>query len=270
MNKRIEDLFRLDGRVAIITGGAGMLGSEYAKTLAGAGAYVFLFDIRTPAAMKAHASMLCREIGRPAIEGFSVDVSDEKKVQRAVAAVARKKKRIDILVNNAALTDLSGKLNRFAPYEEFPLELWKRELDVGLTGAFLCARAVLPHMMRRRAGVIVNISSTYGVVGPDNRIYEKGKYRTPAYAAAKSAMLNFTRAFASYGAPHGIRVNTLTPGGVFVDHDKIFVKAYANRTMLGRMARRDEYRGAMLFLCSDASSYMTGSNLIVDGGWTAW
>lgn len=270
MNKIIDKLFDLKGRVAVITGGAGMLGTEYGKVLSDAGATVVLLDVLKAEKMKRHVAALNRDWS-PRIHGRTVDITREKQVQKVVAEVVKRFRRIDILINNAAMTDFSGKADRFAAYENFPLEVWQNEIDVGLTGSFLCAKAVARPMMKAGSGVIVNIASTYGVVAPDNRIYEKGKYRSIGYAAVKSAVLNFTRALASYFAPHGIRVNSLTPGGVQAPYlDRRFLNAYGRRAILGRMAHKEEYRGPMLFLCSDASSYMTGSNLIVDGGWTAW
>lgn len=270
MNRIVNTMFNLAGRVALITGGAGMLGNEYGKVLSDAGATVVLLDVLKPAQMKKHVAALNREWSFR-IHGKSVDITREKEVNKVIDGIMARFHRIDILINNAAMTDFSAKADRFSPYEEFPLDLWRTEIDVGLTGSFICTKAVARHMMRARSGVIVNIASTYGVVAPDNRIYEKGKYRSIAYAAVKSAVLNFTRALASYFAPYGIRVNTLTPGGVQASYlDKRFLDAYARRAMLARMAKKEEYRGPMLFLCSDASSYMTGSNLIVDGGWTAW
>lgn len=269
MNKELIKLFSLTGRVAVITGGAGMLGTEYAKAILGAGASVALFDVLKSSDLKKRAAELEKAFPGK-ILALSVDVSNEAGVKKAVASVIKQFKRIDILVNNAALTDFSGKNDRFSPYEKFSTELFRREVDVSLTGSFIVAKAVIGHMMKARSGVMVNIASVYGAVGPDNRIYQKGKYRSPAYAAAKSGIYNFTRAFASYLAPHGVRVNALTLGGVFAGHDKRFTKAYSYRAMLGRMARKEEYQGPMLFLCSDASSYMTGSTLTVDGGWTAW
>jgi NAD(P)-dependent dehydrogenase (short-subunit alcohol dehydrogenase family) len=270
MNKIVDQLFNLDGRVALITGGAGMLGSEYGKVLSDAGATVVLLDVVKSEKMKKHVAMLNQEWSSR-IHGQSVDITRENDVKKVVQGVMQKFRRIDILINNAAMTDFSGKADRFAAYENFPLEVWRTEIDVGLTGSFICAKAVAPHMMKARSGVIVNIASTYGVVAPDNRIYDKGKYRSIGYAAVKSAVLNFTRALASYFAPYGIRVNSLTPGGVEAPYlDRRFLRAYGQRAMLARMAKKEEYRGPMLFLCSDASSYMTGSNLIVDGGWTAW
>lgn len=269
MDTMIKELFNLDGKVAIITGGAGLLGTEYATVLGAAGAAVAFLDIRSPSAMRRHAAALRRRSLRPVL-GLRVDITKEREVRTAVGEIMRRFKRIDILINNAALTDISGGGDRFSRYEKFPDELFQRELEVTLTGAFRVTKAALPAMMRRRRGVIVNISSIYGVSGPDNRIYPRGRYRSLGYATAKSGILNFTRALASYLAPHGIRVNTLTLGGVCSGQDRKFLRAYGARAMLGRMARAEEVRGPMLFLCSDASSYMTGANLIVDGGWTAW
>jgi NAD(P)-dependent dehydrogenase (short-subunit alcohol dehydrogenase family) len=259
----------LDGKVGIITGGCGMLGTEYARALSAAGAAVFLLDVLPRKKIDAHIKKHAEEF-RGNVFGVHVDITDEKSVRDAVAHISRERGRVDILINNAALTDVSGKKNRFAPYEDFPLDLWREELDVSLTGAFIATKAVIPYMKEQTSGVIVNVASIYGIVGADNRIYEKGKYRSIAYSAAKSGILNFTRALASYLAPHGVRVNTLTLGGVFDGHDRRFVREYSKRAMLARMMSREEVRGPMLFLCSDASSYMTGANLILDGGWSAW
>jgi len=159
---------------------------------------------------------------------------------------------------------------QFLPYEDIPEKLWGQELAVNLTGALFCTQAVVPVMKKQGSGSIINISSIYGNVGPDNRIYEKGQYKSIGYATTKGALLNFTRAWATYLAGTGIRVNTLTLGGVSAGQEPELIKKYAERTVLGRMAEKYEYRGAILFLASDASSYMTGSNLIIDGGWTAW
>ena len=264
-SSEIGALSHVKGRVAIITGGAGMLGTEYARVLAGAGARVALFDILSAVELGRRAAA----IGKDVI-GISLDVSNERAVQKAVAAVKKKFGSIDIVINNAALTDFSSRWDRFSPYESFPTELWDKEIDVTLGGAFRVTKAVLPHLMRQKSGVIVNIASMYGFVGPDNRIYPKGKFRSIAYAAAKSGMYNFTRALASYLAPYHVRVNTLTLGGVRSGQDRRFLRAYAQRSMMNRMLEREEVRGPMLFLCSDASSAMTGANLVVDGGWSAW
>lgn len=253
-DNNILKMFSLEGRVAIITGGKGLLGQEYTKTLSAAGATVIPFDISGTK--------------------DNVDITNEENVKSAVKKILKAHGKIDILINNAAMTDFSGFIknnNRFGPYENFPLEIWGKEIGVGLTGALICSKAVIPHMKKRRSGVIVNVSSTHGIVAPDNRIYGKGKFKAITYPTIKAGILGFTRAMASYLAPHGIRVNTLSPGGVKTGYmETQFLRAYCHQTMLGRMAKKDEYNGAMLFLCSDASSYMTGANLVVDGGVTAW
>ncbi len=270
MGKISNALFDLKGKVAVITGGAGMLGTEYAIALSDAGASVVLFDIKKPDELEKHAATLEKDFG-VTVTAISVDVSDEAGVKNAVAEVMKKFKRIDILVNNAALTDFVVEYNRFAPFESFATEVWKKEIDVCLNGTFLCTRTVAPIMMENHSGVIVNISSLLGHGAPHNRMYDKGKYRSMAYGASKAGILNFTQSLAAYLAPYGIRVNSLSPGGVFAGAlDQRFYDAYSSRTMLGRMAKKEEYRGPMLFLCSDASSYMTGADLAVDAGWTAW
>lgn len=273
MNKeRTFNLFSVKGKVIIITGGTGMLGSEYARVLGEAGATVVIFDILKPSAMQARARALKKETNSPVI-GVSVDITDKKKVNNAVNSVVKKLGKIDVLINNAALTDFSGfkDTNRFAPYEDFSLDIWEKEISVGLTGALICSQAVIPHMKKAKSGVIVNISSTHGIIAPDNRIYGEGRFKAITYPVIKSGILGLTGALASYLAPYNIRVNSLVPGGVKASYlDEQFEKDYSFRTMLGRMAKKDDYNGAMLFLCSDASSYMTGANLIIDGGWTAW
>lgn len=250
-------------RVVIITGGAGKLGREYARALADASARVALFDVVPGENVPADI----------AGSYHRVDITDRDAVFAAVAAVEKAHGRIDVLINNAALDAVPGSEAsrlQFAPYEAYPADLWARELAVGLTGMLFVTQAVAPVMRKQKSGSIINISSTYGNVGPDNRIYDEGKFKSIAYATVKSGVLNFTRAWASYLAGTGIRVNTLTLGGVFFGQDQKFVAAYASRTVLGRMADPTDYNGAILFLASDASRYMTGANLIVDGGWTAW
>ncbi|MBI2860207.1 MAG: SDR family oxidoreductase [Chloroflexi bacterium] len=276
----VDRAFDLSGRVAIITGGAGLLGLEYADVLAEAGADIVVADFRREACQEA-AEEICRRHGVRALP-VPVDVTDEQQVEAMTARVMETFGKIDILVNNAALTAKGGSTGLsgyLSPFEEYPLDAWERSLKVNLTSMFLCSRAAGREMARRNRGVLVNISSIYGVVGPDPRLYEgttnpyaaSGKLSAPvSYAAAKGAVLSLTRYLATYWADRNIRVNALTPGGVYEQHDDTFVKNYAYRTPLGRMADKGDYRGAMLFLVSDASSYMTGANLVVDGGWTAW
>ncbi len=266
----------LSDRVVIVTGGAGLLGREHARALVRAGAHVVLADIDGDAVAAAAADV---PAGPGTAVGMAVDVSDEASVRTMVRVTLEQCGRVDGLVNNAALNpafDLQRSANLTMTFEDFPLEEWNRALAVNLTGMFLCARAVAPAMLAQRRGVIVNISSTYGLVGPDQRLYKSEdptgptEFKPVTYSVTKSAVLGFTRYLATYWGGTGIRVNTLTPGGVRHAQSDDFIRRYSTRTPLGRMAERHEYGGALVFLLSDASSYMTGSNLVIDGGWTAW
>ena len=269
-------LFDLSNRTIILTGAGGLLGREYARALADAGANLVLADIDGRSVEGIAAAL--RERCRSAL-AVRTDVTDESSVAQLVRATVTEFGRVDGLVNNAALDpkfDRARDAQLEVAFENYPVDLWNRALAVNLTGAFLCARAVAPRMLTQKSGVIVNVSSTYGMVGPDQRLYEPERPDSPpefkpvAYSVTKSGVLGFTRYLAAYWAGTGIRVNTLTPGGVFNDQPPEFVRRYSARTPLGRMAERDEYCGALLFLLSDASSYMNGSNLVVDGGRTAW
>jgi NAD(P)-dependent dehydrogenase (short-subunit alcohol dehydrogenase family) len=274
----VNESFDLSARVIVVTGGAGLLGRQYGRALAEAGAQVVLADIDADGVENTAAEL--REAGLPGTAiGAAVDVTDEASVADLVRTTLAAFGRIDGLVNNAGLNpqfDRGRATPHTVTFEEYPLAQWNRALAVNLTGPFLCARAVAPAMLDQRRGAIVNVSSIYGMVGPDQRLYEPEQPGAPRefkpvdYSVTKSGVLGLTRYLAVYWAGTGIRVNTLTPGGVFNDQSPEFVRRYAARAPLGRMAHRDEYSGALLFLLSDASSYMTGSNLVVDGGWTAW
>lgn len=259
----ISAMFDLSGRVAIVTGGSGRLGSEFVKTLDAAGARVAVLDIVKREASAAHF--------------YKCDITDKTMVGDQVSAIADDLGAPSILVNNAGIDappNASAADN--GPFEDYPEQSWGAVIDSHLKGAFLVSQAVVGSMRRRGiGGSIVNISSTYGVVSPDQSIYEyrreRGEnfFKPVSYSVAKSGLLNFTRWLAEYGGPYGIRANTLVPGGVNAGQDEQFVREYARRTMLGRMANQDDYNAAILFLASDASRYMTGSMLVVDGGWTA-
>lgn len=261
--------------VVIITGGAGMLGRAHARALGEAGAHPILADIQGDRAIE--IAMAITEDTDSRALGLHVDVRDPESAARMVRLTVENFGRIDGLVNNAAIDpkferDSAGKhIQRF---EDFPLEAWQQSLDVNVTGMFLCAQAVAPVMVEQESGVIVNVSSTYGLVGPDQRLYqeegEQQSFKPVSYSVTKAAALGLTRYLATYYAGTGIRVNTLTPGGVLADHSPEFVERYSNRTVAGRMANAEEISSALLFLLSPASTYMTGANLVVDGGWTAW
>jgi NAD(P)-dependent dehydrogenase (short-subunit alcohol dehydrogenase family) len=273
----VAELFRLDGRVALVTGGAGLLGARYCGALLEAGARVVIGDLDAQ-----RARQLAEDLDPERALGVGLDVADEASVADVVERAVGRFGRLDILVNNAALTVRGGGerllQDYFAPFETYPRAVWDLAVSVNLTGMVLCAQAAGRQMLRQGGGVIVNIASTYGVVAPDQRLYEGVKspyvdagFNTPvSYAVTKTAVLGLTRYLATYWGRQNIRVNALTPHGVYDNHDETFVRNFAYRSPLGRMARNDEYRGALLFLVSDASSYMTGANLVVDGGWTAW
>lgn len=266
--------FDLSGKVAIVTGSAGLLGFGFCRTLAVAGASVVLSDNNTSANEELAAKLV--EEGQNAFP-VTTDIADPDSVKSLVTQTLKRNKRLDILVNSAALDpkfDPEHQDQHVSNFENFALDDWNQALHVNLTGMFLVTQAAVRPMLDQKGGVIVNICSTYGLVAPDQRIYQrenqKDLYKPVYYSVTKAGVLGFTRYLAGYYAGKNIRVNALTPGGVYNQHDEVFVKKYADRTMLGRMADRSEMNSALLFLASDASSYMTGANLVVDGGWTAW
>lgn len=273
----IQDKFVVKGKTAAVTGGAGLLGAEFCRTLAEAGASVGVVDLNKAAADKVAGEL---KKGGYQAKAFGADITAPESVHAAVEGVLGEFGRLDILVNSAALDpkfDSDAMKRGITPggFEDYPLADWNAALNVNLTGLFLMTQAcVKPMLERGKQGSIINICSTYGLNGPDQRIYVKdGKrvaYKPVYYTVTKAGVLGFTRYLAAYYAGTEIRVNALTPGGVFNDHDDYFVRNYSAKTILGRMARRDEMNGALLFLASEASSYMTGGNLVVDGGWTAW
>lgn len=273
------DLFRLDGRVAIVTGGMGRLGSEYVRALVAAGARVAVFDLETTPSPTI-ASLIAQQ---SPVSTYAVDLIDRAAVHAAIDAVAARMGAPTILVNNAGLgSPPNAPAADNGPFEDYPESSWDVMLDSHLKGALLVSQAFVRHFKAARVaspqldGSIVNVSSTYGLVSPDQSVYDYRRrggveyYKPIGYSVAKSGVLNFTRWLAEYGAPFGLRVNTLVPGGVQeAAHAPEFVAEYVKRTPLGRMARDDEYNGAIVFLASRASVYMTGAMLVVDGGWTA-
>jgi 2-deoxy-D-gluconate 3-dehydrogenase len=274
----VQDKFDLKDRVAVVTGGVGLLGAEFCRTLAEAGAAVAVVDLNAQAAGKVADDLT--QAGYHAL-AVPTDITKPESLSAMVEKIISGLGRIDILVNSAALDpkfdpDAASRGIPAGSFEDYPLEQWNAALNVNLTGMFLVTQACVKQMIAQgKKGSIINICSTYGLNGPDQRIYRKPDGSQPAfkpvyYTVTKAGVLGFTKYLSAYYMETEIRVNALTPGGVFNAHDETFVKNYAAKTILGRMARKDEMNGALLFLASDASSYMTGNNLVVDGGWTAW
>lgn len=264
------DAFRLDGKVALVTGGAGILGQRFAQGLASAGAKVAVVDLH-----EATARDVASNLGGNAY-GFACDVAEPESVQACVDAVVSHFGRIDVLHNNAA-TKTDDPRKFFTAFEDYPLEVWREVMSVNIDGMFLMAKAVGQQLLRQgQGGAVIQTASIYGMVAPDPRIYEGSDYlggpiNTPAvYAASKAAVIGLTKWLATHWAPSGIRVNCLVPGGVSSGQNSIFSERYASRVPLGRMAKADEMVPALLYLASDASSYVTGQVLAVDGGWTTW
>jgi NAD(P)-dependent dehydrogenase (short-subunit alcohol dehydrogenase family) len=275
----VAESFELSGRTAVITGGAGLLGVRHAEAIAEMGGVPVLVDIDGPraeaVAAEVESKYRCRAIG------LSSDITDPGAVSDLLSQVLDQTGRVDILINNAANNPKMDASNSDAilktRLENFPLEVWDQDIAVGLTGAFLCSRVLGNEMARRGKGVILNIASDLGVIAPDQRIYrqpgladEEQPVKPVTYSVVKHGLIGLTRYLATYWADKGVRVNALSPGGVYNDQDDAFVEKLTNLIPLGRMARIDEYKAAVVFLVSDASSYMTGANLIIDGGRTVW
>jgi 2-deoxy-D-gluconate 3-dehydrogenase len=255
----------------------GLLGAEFCRTLAEAGAAVVVVDLNASAS-QAVADSLAKG-GYKAL-AVPTDITNPGAVNSLVEKTLSEFGRLDILVNSAALDpkfdpDAVSKGITPGAFEDYPLDLWNSALNVNLTGMFLMTQAcVKPMIAQGKKGTIINICSTYGLNGPDQRIYIKeGKrvaFKPVYYTVTKAGVMGFTKYLAAYYAGTEIRVNALTPGGVYNNHEEYFVQNYSAKTIIGRMAQKDEMNGALLFLASDASSYMTGNNVVVDGGWTAW
>jgi 2-deoxy-D-gluconate 3-dehydrogenase len=272
---QIFDKFSLHGQAALVTGGAGLLGIEFCRTLAQAGAGVIVADLNGDAADRTAQTL--RAEGLQA-QPCAVDVTQPESTAAMVQAAVDAYGRLDIIVNSAAMDpkfDATQPGKHASTFEDYPLAMWQQALDVNLTGVFLCCQAAARQMVAQGGkGSIINICSTYGLVPPDQRIYEKPgqpkQFKPAFYTTTKAGVLGLTKYIASYYAGTQLRANCLTPGGVYNNHDETFTRNYAYRTIMGRMAERDEMNGALLFLASEASAYMTGGNVVVDGGWTVW
>jgi NAD(P)-dependent dehydrogenase (short-subunit alcohol dehydrogenase family) len=266
--------FDLSNHTALVTGGAGLLGVQHCAALAEIGARVVVADVNYGAA-RAVAASLEQLFGTGRALPLHLDVSDPASVTKARDTLEADR-GVDVLINNAAIDAKvapgAGLLEQ-SRLENFSLDTWNRELGVGLTGAFLCSQAFGTAMARRGRGVILNIASDLSVIAPDQRLYrDEGKdeeqqpVKPVTYSVIKTALIGLTRYLAAYWAPAGIRVNALSPGGVFAGQPNHFVQRLTDLIPLGRMAQRSEYHAAVQFLCSGASAYMTGQNIVMDGG----
>lgn len=270
-----QDLFSVKDRVVIITGGLGQLGRQFTLALAEYGAKVAILDILVTKQNVAEVfGTRCTDQN---LLFLPVDITKRDSLENGLRTVNTKWGMPHALINNAALdSPPNAPPEENGPFENYPESSWDKIIEVNVKGVFLCCQVIGGQMATAGRGSIINICSIYGLVSPDQRIYEYCRkqgsdfFKPPAYSASKSALLNLTRYLATYWAGRNVRVNTLTFGGVFNNQDEEFLKGYFTRVPLGRMAREDEYNGAIIFLVSNASSYMTGSNLIIDGGWTAW
>lgn len=266
--KRISELMSLKGRVAVITGGAGHIGSAMAEALTELGASIVIVDISSES-----CSSVCEKI----VKNYNVDVlplfadlSEEEQIRLIPQKVINKFNRLDILVNCAAFVGTSNLPGWVVPFEQQRSGTWKQALDVNLTAPFILTQACTPALKESGHGSVINIASIYGIQGPDMRLYEGTPMGNPAaYAVSKGGLLQLTRWLATVLAPD-IRVNAITPGGVRRGQQEDFQRRYIERTPLKRMAIEEDFKGAVAYLASDLSSYVTGQNLIIDGGWTAW
>jgi NAD(P)-dependent dehydrogenase (short-subunit alcohol dehydrogenase family) len=267
-----NDLFSLKGKVAVVTGALGLLGKNHCKALSEAGANIVVTDLNESECRKFAETLPSESIG------IGCDITNQNSVKKLRFESITKFNKINILVNNAAINDMfespTAAVEK-SKFENYPLDLWQKSLEVNLTGTFLCSQILGTEMATMGKGSIINISSTYGIVAPNQSIYKKENgdqafYKSPSYPVTKGAIISFTKFLAAYWGNKGVRVNTLSPGGVENNQEEFFIKNYSANTPLGRMAQQTDYKGALIFLASDASSYMTGANLVVDGGWTAW
>ena len=272
-----KEKFSLTGRIAIITGGAGLLGSKHAEAIAEFGGITILLDIDEARGKKVAASI--KEKYNTNSIFLKVDITSENEVTNTLKKIISNFKKIDILINNAANNPKVENINggEWTRLENLPLNIWDDDINIGLKGAFICSKIFGAKMASQNYGVILNIASDLGIIAPDQRIYKKPgvKYdkqpvKPITYSVVKHGMIGLSKYLATYWAENGVRSNALLPGGVYQGQDDHFVKNLVNLIPFGRMANVDDYKAAIVFLVSDASSYMTGSNITMDGGRTSW
>jgi NAD(P)-dependent dehydrogenase (short-subunit alcohol dehydrogenase family) len=274
-----RDAFSLTGRVAVITGGAGLLGQKHAEAVAEMGGHPILLDLNGDGAVLA-AGRIETVFGVRAL-GLCTDITRPESISEALSVAMDTFGRVDILINNAAnnpkVEDADDGSAHWSRLENLPLDVWQQDLAVGLTGAFLCSQIIGSELARRGKGVILNIASDLGVIAPDQRIYrkpglleEQQMAKPVTYSVVKTGLIGLTRYLATYWAGKGVRANAISPGGVYAGQEEAFVERLAGLIPMARMAHADEYKSAIVFLVSDASSYMTGANLSIDGGRSSW
>ena len=271
--------FDLTGKTALITGGAGLLGIEHARAILTANGNVILWDIDSDQLQDASTKLL-NEYGEERVFSKVIDVTNESQILYIIEELTNTNIEIDVLINNVAANPKYSENNsnsEFSRLENFRLEDWNKEISIGLTSAFLCSKIIGTRMAKRRKGVILNIASDLSVIAPDQRLYRVDSLPTDlqpvkpvTYSVIKAGLVGLTRYLATYWNGEGIRVNSISPGGIYDNQPEAFVKKVSNLIPLGRMASKDEYQSAVQFLCSDASSYMTGQNMIIDGGRSVW
>lgn len=275
----VHKLFELSGKIAVITGGVGLLGIKHAEALMEYGANCILLDINT-SKLNEVQEILNNQYECEAMS-LCCDITDKLQVQDMLDKVIKKYGKVDILINNAAnnpkFEHIEGEISPLKRFESYPVEEWQKDLDVGLKGAFLCSQVVGSYMSEHGGGIIINIASDLGVIAPDQRIYKKEGMeenlqptKPVTYSVVKTGLIGLTKYIATYWADKNVRCNALVPGGVYTGQSDDFLKKLSNLIPMGRMADENEYKAAIVFLCSDASSYMTGSSLMIEGGRTCW
>lgn len=279
MEKRVIDLFDLSNKTAIITGGAGLLGQKHAESLMEFGANCVIVDLNFEKAKQVADNLSNRYEGRAIALNNNITNKDE--VNDILKKSLYEFDTVDILINNAAnnpkFEDINTKVDKTKRFETYPIDVWNDDLAVGLTGSFLCSQVIGSYFANKKSGVILNIASDLGVIAPDQRIYRKEGLKDNeqptkpiTYSVVKSGLIGMTKYLATYWADSNVRCNALVPGGVYTNQDEVFLSKLTNLIPMGRMANSDEYKAAVLFLTSQASSYMTGNILVIDGGRTCW